>query len=37
MKQTEPDLQIVLADTTKMNDDQRKIRAKMLDKIMARN
>ena len=36
-KQTEMDLQVILADTTKMNDAQRKAHAKLLEKIMARN
>ncbi|XP_074342881.1 uncharacterized protein LOC141680597 [Apium graveolens] len=36
-KQAEMDLQVVLADTTKMNDTQRKIHAKLLEKTMARN
>ena len=37
VKQTELDLQVILADTTKMNDAQRRIHAKMLAKIEARN
>ncbi|XP_074378103.1 uncharacterized protein LOC141719628 [Apium graveolens] len=36
-KQTEMDLQVILADTTKMNDAQRKAHSKLLEKIMARN
>nr|XP_017245770.1 PREDICTED: glutathione S-transferase T3-like [Daucus carota subsp. sativus] len=36
-KQTEMHLQVILADTTKMNDAQRKAHAKLLEKIMARN
>ncbi|KAL9678731.1 hypothetical protein QQ045_016581 [Rhodiola kirilowii] len=36
-KQTEMDLQVILADTTKMNDAQRRAHSKLLDKIMARN
>ena len=36
-KQTKLDLQVILADTAKMNDAQRRIHAKMLEKIMARN
>ncbi|XP_074341825.1 glutathione S-transferase T2-like [Apium graveolens] len=36
-KQTELDLQVILADTTKMNDAQRRVHAKMLEKIMERN
>ncbi|XP_074375196.1 glutathione S-transferase T3-like [Apium graveolens] len=36
-KQSEMDLQVILADTTKMTDAQRKAHSKMLEKIMARN
>ncbi|XP_074374035.1 uncharacterized protein LOC141714414 [Apium graveolens] len=36
-KQAEMDLQVILVDTTKMNDTQRKIHAKLLEKIMASN
>ncbi|XP_017233596.1 uncharacterized protein LOC108207673 [Daucus carota subsp. sativus] len=36
-KQAEMDLQVILADTGKMNDAQRKAHAKLLEKIMARN
>ncbi|XP_017225161.1 uncharacterized protein LOC108201381 [Daucus carota subsp. sativus] len=36
-KQAEMDLQVILADTEKMNDAQRKAHAKLLEKIMARN
>ncbi|XP_074353245.1 glutathione S-transferase T2-like [Apium graveolens] len=36
-KQTEMDLQVILADTTKMNDAQRKAHSKMLEKIMVRS
>ncbi|XP_074322701.1 uncharacterized protein LOC141659676 [Apium graveolens] len=36
-KQTELDLQVILADTTKMNEAQRRIHATMLEKIRARN
>ena len=36
-KQSEMDLQVIMADTTKMNDAQRKAHAKMLEKIMAKN
>ena len=36
-KQTEMDLQVILADTTKMNDIQRMAHSKLLEKIMARN
>ncbi|XP_074328133.1 glutathione S-transferase T2-like [Apium graveolens] len=36
-KQSEMDLQVIMADTTKMNDTQRKAHAKLLEKIMARN
>ncbi|XP_074335988.1 glutathione S-transferase T3-like [Apium graveolens] len=36
-KQAEMDLQVILADTEKMNDAQRMAHAKLLEKIMARN
>ncbi|KAL9659290.1 hypothetical protein QQ045_024095 [Rhodiola kirilowii] len=36
-KQTEMDLQVILADTTKMNDAQKRAHSKLLEKIMARN
>ncbi|XP_074323390.1 glutathione S-transferase T3-like [Apium graveolens] len=36
-KQSEMDLQIIMAYTSKMNDTQRKAHAKLLEKIMARN
>ncbi|XP_074351498.1 glutathione S-transferase T2-like [Apium graveolens] len=36
-KQAKMDLQIILEDTTKMNDTQRKAHAKLLEKIMAKN
>ncbi|XP_074370369.1 glutathione S-transferase T2-like [Apium graveolens] len=37
VKQSEMDLQVITADTTKMNDAQRMAHAKLLEKIMARN
>ncbi|KAL1802509.1 hypothetical protein ACET3Z_031156 [Daucus carota] len=36
-KQAEMDLQVILADTEKVNEAQRKAHAKLLEKIMARN
>ncbi|XP_074378369.1 uncharacterized protein LOC141719906 [Apium graveolens] len=36
-KQAEMDLQVILADTEKMNDAQRMAHAKLLEKIMTRN
>ncbi|XP_074347648.1 uncharacterized protein LOC141686515 [Apium graveolens] len=37
VKQSEVDLQIIMADTSTMNDAQRMAHAKLLEKIMARN
>ncbi|KAL8088180.1 hypothetical protein AgCh_038095 [Apium graveolens] len=36
-KQSEMDLEVIMADTTKMNDAQRKAHAKLLEKIMSKN